>query len=86
MPAVPKVTLGSQSIGSLTMPRHKIGTRSWHGNSELRMHYMQVTERVGNGASTLALKPIGRVNLSPKQRVPVAQQNGDIVTTKKFTK
>ena len=26
--------------------------------------------------STLALKPMGRVNQSPKQKVPVAPQNG----------
>ena len=40
----------------------------------------------GNGASTLALKPMGRVNQSPKQRVPVAPQISDIVTVKKFLK
>ena len=34
----------------------------------------------GNGASTLAFKPMGRVNQSPKERVPVAValQNGDL--------
>ena len=44
---------------------------------------MQVTESAGDGTSTLALKPMGGVNRSPKQRVPVASQNDDIVTTKK---
>ena len=47
---------------------------------------MQVTEGAGNGAPTLALKPMGRVNQSPKQRVPVAPQNGDILTAKKKKK
>ena len=32
----------------------------------------------GNDGSTLALKPMGRVNQSPKERVPVAPQNGDL--------
>ena len=44
---------------------------------------MQVTKSACNGASTLALKPHGVVNWSPKQKVPVEPQNGDIVTTKK---
>ena len=43
---------------------------------------MQATESTGNGVSMLALKPMGRVNQSPKQRVQVARQNGDIVTAK----
>ena len=34
----------------------------------------------------VALKPMGGVNQSPKQRVPVLPQNGDIVTTKKCEK
>ena len=42
----------------------------------------QATESTGDDASTLALKPMGGVNRSPKQRVPVAPQNGDIVTAK----
>ena len=41
------------------------------------------TESTGDGASTLALIPMGRVNQSPKQRVPMTPQNGDIVTRKK---
>ena len=45
-----------------------------------------VTGNLGDGASTLALKPMGGVNWSPKQRVPVAPQNGDIVTAKLFLK
>ena len=32
----------------------------------------------GDGATTLALKPMGRLNQSPKQRVPVAPQNGNL--------
>ena len=44
---------------------------------------MEATEHEGDGTSTLALKPIGGVNRSPKQRAPVAPQNGDIVTVKK---
>ena len=47
---------------------------------------MQATESAGNGASTLALKPVGGVNRSPKQRVPVDPQNGDIATAKEFLK
>ena len=37
---------------------------------------------MGNGASTLALKLMGGVNRSPKQRVPVAPQNSDIAIYK----
>ena len=48
----------------------------------LRIHYVQTTSSAGNGASTLALKPMGGVNQSPKQRVSVALQNGDFVTAK----
>ena len=82
------VTLGSHSSGSLTKPRCKIWTRPWLGKSKLtpRIHYVQVTESAGNGASTLALKPMGGVNWSPKQRVPVAPQNVDIVTENSFKK
>ena len=74
----------SQSSGSLTIPRGRIGTRSWSGQQELalRIHYAQVKESAGDGASTMALKSMGRGNQSPKQRVPVAPQNGDIVTAK----
>ena len=54
------------------------------GKSELthRIHYAQVISSTGNGASTLALKPMGGVNQSLKQRVPLAPQNGNIVTAK----
>ena len=51
-------------------------------NQYLSIHYAQVTESAGDVASTLALKPMGRVNWSPKQRAPVAPQNGDFVSTK----
>ena len=83
LPANLEVTLGGHSRWSLTIPRCKIGTRPWPRKSELtpRIHYGQVTESAGNGVSTLTLKPMGGVNWSPKQRVPVAPQDGDIVTT-----
>ena len=45
---------------------------------------MQPTENAGDGTCTLALKLMGGVNQNPKQRVPVAPQNGDIVTTNKL--
>ena len=35
-------------------------------------------QTVGDDGSTLVLKPTGRVNRSPKQRAPVAPQNGDL--------
>ena len=68
--------MGGHSSGSLTIPRCQIGTRSWPGKSEwtLRIHYVQVIESAGYGASTLALTPMGGVNQSPKQRVPVVPQ------------
>ena len=43
------------------------------------------TEGAGDGASTLALKPMGRVNLNPKQRVLVAPQSGAL-SLQKLTK
>ena len=52
------------------------------GQSWLRIHYTQMTPSVGHGASTLALKPMGRINQSLKQRVPVALQNGDLTPQK----
>ena len=42
------------------------------------IHYAQATSSAGNGASSLALKPIGGLNQSLKQRAPVAPQNGDL--------
>ena len=44
LPAIPEVTLGGHSKASLTIPRCRIGTRPWPGNSELtlRIHYAQV--------------------------------------------
>ena len=76
--------MSGHSIGSLTMPRCKIGTRLRPGNSELtqRIHYKQPTESAADGVSILALKPMGRVNRSPKQRVPAAKQNDNIVIAK----
>ena len=37
-------------------------------------------QNTGNGRSTLALKPMGRVNSSLRQRVPLAPYNGDHTT------
>ena len=45
------------------------------GQSELTP---QVTSSAGDGASTLALKLMGGVNRSPKQRAPMVPQNGDL--------
>ena len=47
-----------------------------------RIHYVQVTSSAGDGASTLALKPMARVNRSLKQRAAVAPQNGDLSSQK----
>ena len=73
----PRSDIGSHSSSSLTIPMCKIGTRPSLGKSELtlRIHYTQAT--ASDGASTLALKPMGGVNRSPKQRVPVSPQNGE---------
>ena len=35
-------------------------------------------QSMDDDGSTLALKPMGRVNQSPKQRALVAPQNGDL--------
>ena len=50
------------------------------------IHYVQATSSTGDGASTLALKPMGGVNQSPKQRSSVAPQNGDLSPQKIFKK
>ena len=44
----------------------------------------KITPKFYDGASTQALKPMDRVNRSPKQRVPVAPQNGDLSPQKSF--
>ena len=74
LPAVLEVTMGDHSSSSFTIPRCKIGTRSWPGQSELtlRIHYM--CKSASGGVSTLSLKHMGRVNPSPKRRVPLAPQ------------
>ena len=41
-------------------------------------------QSAGDDGSTLALKHMGRVNRSPKQRVLVAPQNGDLSPQKFF--
>ena len=78
LPAVPEVTLGGHSSGGLTIPRCKIETRPWQSELTLRIITCKPEQSTGNGASTLALKSIGRVQQSPKQQVPVAPQNGDL--------
>ena len=44
----------------------------------LRIITRKREQSMGDDGSTLALKPMGRVNRSPKQRAPVAPQNGDL--------
>ena len=53
-----------------------------------RIHDAQATKSKVSGASTLAIKPMGGVNQSAKQRVPVAPQFSDIdiITTKHLKK
>ena len=69
--AVSGVTLGAAVY--LITPRCRIGTRPWPGNSELTLRIIMCKWELsaGNDGSTLALKPMGRVNWSPKQRVMV---------------
>ena len=64
-------------MSSFGVPQKGFSEKNEPGQSELtpRIHSAQVTESADDGASTLALKPIGRVNRSPKQRAPVAPQN-----------
>ena len=73
----PGSDMRSHSSSSLPRPRCKIGTWPWLGKPglTLKIYYVQVTESTGDGASTLPLKTLGRVNQTPKQRAPVAPQN-----------
>ena len=48
--------------------------------------FLKRKQSAGDDGSTQALKPIGRFNRSPKQRVPVAPQNGDLSPQKNFKK
>ena len=59
MPAIPEVTLGRHSSGTLTIPRCKIGIRPWPGNSELTVRIIthKWEQSTGDDQSTLALKP-----------------------------
>ena len=41
----------------------------------LRITTCKQEQNTGDGASTLGLKSMGRVNQNPKQRVPVGQQD-----------
>ena len=86
--AVPEVTLGGHSSGTLTIPRCKIGIRPWPGNSELTLRIITHKQEqiTGNDGPTLALKPMGRVNHSLKQRISVAPQDGDLSPQKCFLK
>ena len=63
LPAVLEVILGRHSYGSLTIPRCKTGTRSLPWKLELSpmIQHAQVTDSVGDGASSLALKLRGLV-------------------------
>ena len=63
-----EVTLGGHRNSSLTIPRCKIGTRPWPEQLTPVIHYAQVTESTGDGASTLALTPMGEVNRSLETR------------------
>ena len=49
-------------------------------------HDAQKEKSAGVGAFILALKPMGRVNRSTKQRLPAAPQNDDLSPQKKKTK
>ena len=51
------------------------------GSITHKWHHVQVYD-----ASTLALKPMGGINQSLKQRAPVAPQNGDLSPQKIFKK
>ena len=53
--------------GSIPLPANRDGSED---------HCTQATKECRNDESTLALKPMSRVIQSPKQRVPVAPQNG----------
>ena len=80
VPAMPEVTLGGHSRGSNTIQRCKIGTRPWPGNLELTLRLIMCKwkQSACDGASTLGLKYMDRVNQSPKQRVPVTPQKADL--------
>ena len=70
-------------VGSLTLPRCKIGAGLGLENWRLTLWIImrKWEQRVGDDGSTLVLKP----NWSPKQRAPVAPQNGDL-SPQKFEK
>ena len=76
LPGVPEVTFGGYS-SSLTIPRCKIGTRPWPGNSELTL---RITTRTVMAGSRLALKPMGTVNrndLSPQKNINISYHDYD---------
>ena len=72
LPAVLEVTLGSHS------PYHS--EQLWPGQSELTLRIIMPKSR-----STMALKTTGRVNRN-RNRVSVAQQNGDLSPQEIFNK
>ena len=65
-----EVTLGGHSSGSLTIPRCKIGTWSRPGQLEVTLRIIMCKQE--QRASTLVLKPMGRVSHSTKQRALAA--------------
>ena len=72
------------AVPEVTLDGHSLVVASAYQNLKLGPGLGLVdSEDPCNGACTLALKPMGGVNQSLKQRVPVAPQNGDIVTGKK---
>ena len=87
--------LAGHSSGSLTIPKCKIGTKSWPGQSELTLRIITHSQKghprgtslcTGNGTSTLDLMPMWRVSWSPKQRVSVTPQNDRLSPQKCFKK
>ena len=53
---------------------------------QLTLSYGQATLSASNGVSTMALKPMGPESTKVQNRVPVAPQNGGIVTENYFLK
>ena len=75
--------IGGHSSSSLIIARCKIGTNLKPDNSELIPgdHCTQVS--AGDDGSTLALKPLGRVNQGLKQRVYTSGSTNDDLSLQK---